>query len=239
MAIKTISKGIKKQVNIADIMFDEELYPRSKPNWMTILDYRESMVSGAVFPPIILAIHNKKMYLVDGKHRIEARKQLKHKSISAIVHINWTKQKIFLEAVRTNIAHGHQLSPYEKRMIAQKLLEMKMKKQEVSNLIQVPMNKLDNFIGSRLVNAVTGAESSLDDAYKTGEVILKSSIKHLAGETIEGNIDELQKDYFGRSQRDILKHLVSLLKTRTIDETDEDIMKLLSQVKTLLKKYKI
>ncbi len=62
-----LSKGMKKQVKIEDIIFDSDLYPRVKPNWVTIVDYKESMVVGSKFPPIILAIHQRKMYLVDGK----------------------------------------------------------------------------------------------------------------------------------------------------------------------------
>lgn len=234
------SKGVKKQVKIEDIYFEQDLYPRTKPNWMTIVDYKESMVTGAKFPPIVLATHHSKLFLVDGKHRVECHRQLGIAKIDAIIYTGWSKQKIFQEAVRLNISHGEKLTPYEKRKIAQKLLEMKMKKQDVSDLIQVSMDKLDNFIGSRLVNAITGEPTdNLDDVYETGQVILKSSLKHLAGGNIDGqSLAELQKQQFSRDQSTLLKELISLLETKTIDTNDEDIMKLLAKVKTLLRKYK-
>lgn len=235
--VNRISKGVKKMVKISDIEFDTELYPRTKPNWVTIVDYKESMVAGAKFPPIILAVHKKKLYLVDGKHRLDAAKQLGFKTISAIVNLGWTKQKIFQEAVRTNIAHGRPLAPYEKRLVIQKLLEMRMKRQDVSNLVQISIDKLDSFVGSRLVNAISGDEVDVDNAYETGEVILKSSLKHLAGGTVEGNINQIQKFHYSKTQKDMLKEFISLLESNTIDKVDKGVMKLIARIKTLLRKY--
>jgi len=236
-----MGKGIKKNVNISDIEFDEDLYPRTRPNWLTIVDYKESMTTGAAFPPIVLATYKGKLCLVDGKHRLEANKQLGKKKISAIIYTGWSRQKIFQEAVKFNISHGLSLSPFEKRRIAKKLLEMRMKKQDVSKLIQVSMDKFDYFIGSRMTNAVTGSdvgESDIENAYATGEIIVKSSLKHLAGGTVQGDINKIQRNYFARSQEELLKQLISLLETKTIDTEDEHTMKLLARVKTLLRKYK-
>jgi len=239
--VNRLGKGINKQVKIEDIEFDQDLYPRIKPNWMTIVDYKESMVTGAKFPPIVLATYHSKLYLVDGKHRIECHRQLGIDKINSIIHTGWSKQKIFQEAVRFNISHGEKLTPYEKRRIAQKLLEMKMKKQEVCNLIQISMDKIDNFIGSRLVNAISGeptGDVDIDNAYETGQVILKSSLKHLAGGNVDGlSLDKLQRQQFSRDQPTLLKELISLLESETININDEDIMKLLARVKTLLRKY--
>lgn len=235
--VNRISKGVKKMVKISDIEFDSELYPRTKPNWLTIVDYKESMVAGAKFPPIILAVHNRKMYLVDGKHRLDAAKQLKYKKISAIIHTGWNRQRIFQEAVRTNIAHGQPLSPYEKRLIIKRLLEMRMKKQDVSKLIQISVDKLEGFVGSRLVNAISGDEVDSDNAYQTGQVLVKSSLKHLAGRTVEGDIGKIQKYHYSRTQEDMLKEIITLLESRTIDEDDKKVMKLVARIKTLLRKY--
>ena len=94
-----MARAIKGKVKLNEIVFDEELYPRSMYNWQTGYDYSQSMKVGAKFPDIILALYKGKKYLVDGKHRIEATKLLKKDSISAIVHTGWNRERIYKEAV--------------------------------------------------------------------------------------------------------------------------------------------
>jgi hypothetical protein len=231
-------KTVNKLINISDITFDDELYPRARSNWMTIVDYKESMVTGAKFPPIILALLNKKLYLVDGKHRVEAVRQLGLKKVKAIIHTGWNRNKIYQEAVRANISHGQPLSPYEKRIIAVRLLEMKMKRSEVSNLVQVSMDRLDNFIAERLVNSMTGkpiSEEDLKNSYETGQVILKSSLKHLAGGNIP-DIANIQKGCYSRNQVSIIKEVIHLIETDTLDLKDIEIRKMVIKLKKVLNK---
>ena len=147
-----MERQIRSKVPIKEIFFDETLYPRASYNWQTAYDYSQSMKIGAKFPPIIIAILNGKKYLVDGKHRTEATKMNKQKEIKAIVYSGWSKKKIFLEAVRTNIAHGKLLGPYDKRRIAVKLREMNVSQDQISEIIQIPQDKLENFVGQRLIN---------------------------------------------------------------------------------------
>jgi len=217
-----MERKIKQEVSLKEIFIDEDLYPRSSVNWHTSYDYAQSMVSGAKFPPIVLAIFANKKYLVDGRHRIDARKQLKKETIQAEIYVGWDKKKIFEEAVRMNIAHGRVLSPFEKRRIALKLREEGYDSKNISELIQVPQDKLENFVAQRLTNALTG------------ETIVKSEIKHLAGQNFEGEIESLQKPMKSKSQVMLLTHTVYLLEKGLIDKENKVIAKLLKRLKELL-----
>ena len=108
-----MGRAIKQKVLIEEIFFDEDLYPRTQCNWQTSYDYSQSMKTGSKFPDIVLAVFNNRKYLVDGKHRIEACKLLKIKSIKAIIYTGWNKKKIFEEAIKYNITHGRDVSHYE------------------------------------------------------------------------------------------------------------------------------
>jgi len=237
-----MGRKIKAKVNIKEVFFDEELYPRSKYSWQTAYDYAQSMRVGAKFPPIILALLNGKKYLVDGKHRIEACKLLKKDSIPSIVHTGWNKEKIFKEAVRANITHGRLLSPYEKRTIALKLMEFNLKQDEISELIQVPLDKLEKFIGNRLVNSITGEEMNVEKteemAKEIGQAILKSGIKHFAGTTL--NPEELielesnQETIYAGSQISLLRNLINMLENNLLDTKNKEVMKLIVKLKKLL-----
>lgn len=224
-----VNKKIKQKVELKEITFDEELYPRSGYNWQTTYDYSESMKSGAKFPPILLALFKGKKFLVDGKHRFEAYKVLKKKKIDAIIITGLNRQQIFVEAVKSNIAHGRVLSPYEKRNIILRLKNYKYKFNEISKLIQITPEKLEKFIGTRLINSITGEE------------IVKSPLKHLAGGDFSPEeiaiIEKDQKRMSFLDQIDILSQLKNILQNKLLDIHDEKVMKLIKEVKALLKKY--
>jgi len=218
-------KVIRKKVNLNQIVFDEDLYPRIQVSWQTVFDYSESMKTGVEFPPITLAFFNKQLILVDGAHRLKACKNLKLKNIKAEVLIGLNRKQIFIKAVERNISHGRILSPYEKRRIALKLRKLKYKDIDISNLIQVPMEKLDNFIEQRLINSITGET-----------IITKTPLKHLAGGTFSGaEISSILKAQMKLSIQDQLHMLTQfrdLLRSSLIDFDNKKISNLLAEIKT-------
>lgn len=221
--------GRKVNILIKDVHFDEELYPRSGYNWQTGYDYSQSMNTGAIFPRIILALLNKKYYLVDGKHRLEATKILHRKSINALVYTGWNKRKIFEQAIQCNISHGRVLSPYEKRMIALKLRKMKYGNANISKMLQIPTGKLEKFVANRIINTITGEE------------IVKSGLKNLAGQQMTElrmeQINNSQKPMYISSQLSLLEQLTEILEKGMLDTGNEDVMRLIEDLKSLLDKY--
>lgn len=230
------------EVSLEQVHFDEELYPRATFDWRTSYIYSQSMTSGAVFPPIVLAELDGVYFLVDGKHRCEAHKSLKKSTIEAIVHTGWDKKKIFQEAIKLNVTHGRSLSPYEKRRVALKLREMELTDKEISTLIQVPQDKLESFIASRLVNTLTGevidSEANEQQLKEMGRAILKSSAKHLAGSIMsEQKLEELefsQKLFYGTSQTSLLNHLIRLVEDDLLDRSNPKVTQLVKKLKQIL-----
>jgi len=220
-----------KTIELNKIRFDEEIYPRSQVVWQVYYDYAESMKTGAKFPPITLALHRRRLVLVDGLHRIEAYKLRKKKTIKAEVHTGWSYERIFEEAIRRNIQHGKALSPYEKRRIALKLRQMRYNLKDVSKLIQVPLDKLEDFIGQRMISATTGTP------LVEREIIVKSPLKHLAGQKFKRRdfeaIKEAQKGHV-RDQIGLLKDLISLLKNGLLDTSNKKVNELLEELKLLI-----
>lgn len=222
-----MARKINKRVEIQNVHFSEDLYPRVQYSWQTAYDYSQSMKTGAKFPPIVLALYKNKLFLVDGKHRLEAMKLLKKELIEAEVYTGWSMRKIFEEAITRNIAHGRVLSPFEKRRIALKLREMKYNPKSICKLIQIPAQKLDEFVGQRLVNAITG------------ETIVKSPLKHLAGSSVSREqktfIEESSKEIYSKSQISMLDEIIELLENGLMDLTDDKVVERLETIKTLLK----
>ena len=129
-------------MKISDLIVDSELYPRIKSGWLTAYQYAQAMKANSIFPPIVVGIFEGKKYVVDGVHRIEAKKLLKEEYIDAIVKKYENEKEMFVDAVRLNSTHGRQLSVQEKVRIIDKLKNMQFELQEISELVKVPIDKI-------------------------------------------------------------------------------------------------
>lgn len=68
-----------REVNVNEVVFREDLYPRIEKNSFTVQKYAEDL---EVLPPIEL---NQRLELIDGWHRWTAHKKAEAKTIKAII----------------------------------------------------------------------------------------------------------------------------------------------------------
>lgn len=209
---------ITKTVAIEKIVLDEELYPRAKYDWQTAYDYSMSMKAGARFPPIVVAEYEGIYILIDGKHRIEGKKLCKEKTIKAYIKKNLTRAEIFVEATRLNIINGRPLSPYDKRVIIQKLRKMKFTTVQISEIICIPANKIHNFVAERVASTITGED-----------LILKAPLKNLVGQVITDDVEFQQKVLSAMTQEQVVAHMIILLQNNSFVRTP----KMLNQLKII------
>jgi hypothetical protein len=227
-----------KTVKINKIVVDKKLYPRDNWSFQTAYGYSQAMVAGAKFPPIVVSLTKGKYYLVDGRHRVEALKVLKETEVPAEVFVGWSKKKIFEEAVKRNITHGKSLTVHEKRMAALKLQEWKYDKAQISELVRVPLDKLDQFIEQRLINAITGDTIAVGDrrVQRTVPMIVKSGIKNATERetnTVK-SINELQSSVYSGSQISLLSQLIKIIKAGYLDTENKHVRKLVKELKELI-----
>ena len=221
-----MARRIIRQVKLKEVVFNEKVYPRANVNWQTSFDYANSLKVGAKFPPITLALFKRKLILVDGKHRLDAFKQCKKKTIFAEIFSGWDLKRIFVESIKRNISHGRMLSPFEKRKCIMRLREMKVSNSNISLLIQIPQEKIENFVGQRLISSTTGEDISLE--------IVKSGIKHIAGKTYDTietqSIVGVQKEMYIKDQIYLFDQLIGLFEKGLVDlgnnKINEKILKL-------------
>lgn len=104
-----------KEINVCEVVFREDLYPRIEKNSSTVQKYAEDL---EVLPPIEL---NQRLELIDGWHRWTAHKKAESKTIKIII-TNTSSDTDFLElAIERNASHGLQLSQDDKRDLARKI----------------------------------------------------------------------------------------------------------------------
>ncbi len=132
-------------IEISKIKFDEELYPRTKTNWLTVYQYQQAMKVGSIFPPIIIGEYEGEYYLIDGWHRVAALIRLKQNSVKAIIKTYNSKKEMFIDAVKFNSTHGRPLSVQDKVKIIDKLKKLKIDDETISKLVKIPVGKLKKF----------------------------------------------------------------------------------------------
>ena len=187
-------------LKISELTIDSELYPRIKSGWLTAYQYAQAMKANSVFPPITVGIYREKKYVVDGVHRIEAKKMLKEEYIDAIVKIYESEREMFVDAVKLNSAHGRQLSVQEKVRIIYKLKKMRFKLQEISELIKVPIDK----IGLLQQRIITGPKGE--------PIYLKSVLANM--DTGDGTLQTVDQTSFNvASVTALLTQMIELLES--------------------------
>ena len=214
-------------INMKDVTWKQDFYPRIKPNWLVSYQYSQAMRAGAIFPPIVVAKHRGKLILVDGKHRMEATKLTKEKYIKATILDGLSEKQIYIEAVKSNVAHGYPLAPKEKREIILRLQDMDMSENLICELVRVPTDKLTTFVGGNLVNDITG------------QVIVKAPLQHLAGGDFSYDMDKQQRHFAVMSQQQLLIQVIDLIDKDMIDKKDKRTLKLWLMLRAKMRKLKL
>lgn len=96
------------QIDVSEVQYVKELYPRARENDAIIERYRGCLEN---LPPIIIA---RGCVLVDGFHRWQAHRREGAKTIQAEDLGNLTDIEIFRESIRRNSTHGFQLEEKDK-----------------------------------------------------------------------------------------------------------------------------
>lgn len=117
-------------VSLTDIIFDEEIYPRTQYVNLVAYQYSEAMKAGVKFPAILLGRYKKKLYLIDGKHRMEAAKIRKLTSIAAVIKDYKTKLDMLKDSIKLN-NHGKPLTLADKAKLLVKLRDYKVPDEEI------------------------------------------------------------------------------------------------------------
>ena len=215
-----------KEILLKNIVVDNDLYPRFNHSWQVAYDYSEAMKIGAEFPNIVVAEHSGVYILVDGKHRIEAYKVLKGKEKfsefrqEVTVLKGLTKKDIYEESIRANIKHGHKFSIRDRLNIAVKLKDLSYTTQEISKLVNITSTKLNNLLGKRLTNSLTGES-----------LVVKRGFENVKDTE---NIEVIQTSFMGTSQHVLINQLVVLIQTKTLDLKDEKVKESFAKLKALI-----
>jgi len=205
MKMQTIKIPVEKVVII------EKFYPRKQTSWQKIYEYSQAMKTGAEFPPICVNKRENSFILMDGRHRLEANKNLKNKEIYTEVYSNLSDQQMYEIAIKKNVVHGFGLSIQDRLEAVLKFRKWKYSDEQIGKLVQMPVPKMKELIGRRLTWTTTGQEVIMPRAFEG------LSQKAVSNPDIRG----------GRNFRELAKELNAMLdyvKPKHIDEKTESLL---------------
>ena len=102
-----------KTMNVADVVYREDLYPRINGGDPKQVDLYQQAVDQ--LPPIEVNQHN---VLIDGWHRWTAHREAKRETIEAVVTHTESEDELYFLSAERNAHHGLQLSMADKRKMA-------------------------------------------------------------------------------------------------------------------------
>jgi len=100
------------ELPVKNVVFREDLYPRTDPNPAKIQEYSENL---SVLPAIEIDQHN---ILIDGYHRWKAHESAGAQTIAAVVTVVESEPQLEALAVERNSTHGQQLTQEDKKRYA-------------------------------------------------------------------------------------------------------------------------
>jgi hypothetical protein len=189
-------------------------------NWLTAHIYAEAMKVGSEFPPILVGNYGGKFYIVDGWHRVEAKKELGEEYISAQIKRFENLKDLFLAAVKANITHGRALGVQERVRIIDKLREMKFTYQEVSKILKIPIDSIKKL----QVRVIMGPDGK--------PIYTKGMLFHA-----EADPTEVDQTHFSvRNVTSLLQQLIDLLESGEYPLKDSSVKAMTERLYDLLSK---
>jgi DNA modification methylase len=99
------SDAVYKDVKLSEIVADPKAQPRAMMDMFVADEYKEKMLAGAQFPPVVIFQTNHTYWLADGFHRLNAAQRAGWDVINAEVHPGDLRTAI-LYSVGANSDHG-------------------------------------------------------------------------------------------------------------------------------------
>ena len=133
-------------MKVSDVVYREDLYPRSLTAPEKVQDYAESL---DVLPPIEVNQHG---ILIDGWHRWTAHKKVGLEEIGAVITETGSEAELLELAIVRNNAHGLQLSRRDKQDNARKLYHItpvkdrSTRKDELAKILSVSPRTVRNWL---------------------------------------------------------------------------------------------
>ncbi len=125
-----------KEVPIEYIQIPDNIKGIRKINEEAVGRYREKYEGGTSKPILVKEINRQEYILIDGKHRIEAKKRLKKRKIDCDI-TDLPDKELYAKAVECNVEHGVRLNEEEEIEILKNLIEEGRTQEKIAKIFHI------------------------------------------------------------------------------------------------------
>lgn len=219
------------KVTLASLVEDFSLYPRGTVNTSHVRDLRRALEAGHNLPPIVAEVES--LRIVDGFHRRRALSA--HLGADAAVKVELreyaTERDLYRDAALRNATHGQPLDRDDQVRVAVRLRELGADDADIAATLHVTTHRVEELLVHLTARAPTGET-----------VVLKPSIRYLAGQTLTDTQEQAQPRITGTATLRLVKDLRDRLRFNLMDldnaKVREALETLAGEIRAALERFK-
>jgi hypothetical protein len=218
------------RVALAALVEDFSLYPRGTVNDWYVRDLRRTLEAGRTLPPLIVEAGS--LRVVDGFHRRRALTQHHGADTTVTVELRSydSDLELFADAAALNATHGQPLDRDDQVRVAVRMRELGAEDAQIAVTLHVTEGRIEELL-VHLTAHTSGGE----------QVVLKPSIRHLAGQVLTPRQEEGQPRVTGTATLRLVRDLRDRLRYNLMDldspKVREGLAALVEEVHQALAKY--
>jgi len=217
-----------KMIRAVECILDWSLWPRFESKGLdptNIARMCDALRAGFKLPPVIVDKDSKR--IIDGFHRIRAFLKVfgDDVEIEAELREYDSEKDMFLDAVRLNAHQGMPLTPKDKAHAFLKARRWKVPIPEIAKILEMPEEKLRQFIEKRTVTTPEGERIAISRQYEG-----------LAGQKLSEEQIRLVRTGGGLLSVQYARMLINALRANAVEFEDEKIISVFTELRDLLNK---
>jgi hypothetical protein len=215
-----------KIINVCDLIFDSEYYPRTDIDQYNISQLRQKIQAGITLDPII--VEKSTMKVVDGEHRRQAKIKEGISTIAVQFYRYKNKTEALAHSAILNLSHGKPLDNYDLSNVIQKLITHGLKRQAIVQMLGLTETTYER-LSVRWARTWEAVKAESEE-----RITLKATSVHLAGKTISQKQVDAIKRCAGKSQIWLIQQVKNLLEGDLVDRKNKKVMAALKDLKKLI-----
>jgi hypothetical protein len=192
------------QIAVADLVFDQSLYPRTKPSAQNVAAIAEAMRAGVKLKPIVVEKKGKR--IIDGYHRWTAWKQVhgKDSKIECELMTETDEGKLLAMSVDLNAEHGLQLAAFERTDCLIRMERLGVTRETALQVLRITEKKAERIESTRTAYRI-------GDSGEKEKIALKNTLRTFHGRTLTPAQEKANEHSSGMKLQFYITQLIYLL----------------------------
>ena len=216
-----------QNIELAKLIFDEGLYPRTRISGYTVTSIYEVLLTGQIMPPIV--IEKKSNRIIDGVHRYRAYCRFyddPKQKIPVETKAFANDAALFLEAGRLNASHGTKMTTIDRVHFALKAKELGASYKDVADALHATESSIKDFLTTRSATVKGGKRKAI-----------KRSISHVHGQPLTDKQWSANTKLSGMPLSFHANQLIILMESDLVNREDDKAIAALFKVQAALDEY--